>query len=634
MKKKIAILGSGWAFEFIDSVIHGVQKKLQSLNIDADIFFFTCYRFRNPDKSINLYGYQIFDIINFSDFDGIILLSNLFEDDDVLEKVRTKVVESGVPSVSLVRKLFGLHHIYVNNYTGFLNLINHLIDEHNTKKIAYIGGIESDVQSIERFRAFSDAMHKHSLKIDEKLIFMNGDWSFKYAYEKGLLLFADKRNLPDAIVCSNDKSALGIIQAASELKVQIPEKVKIIGFDNDPLTKCTIPSISTVDTESEKMGEKAIELIFTQTEEFQNIELKSKKVIRQSCGCCNTKLTQEQKDYTLKSLYLQDEEERFAVQLRHTEDVFINDDSVHIFWENTQNFYLGRHEFEGDNFAIMLKKELTKSLLYQDAEYTDYGFGEEMQTIVNLCNGKLVNPETIKTKSLMPANLFKGKNNIFLFLPLVYQTNIFGYYVAKNNLKLLTNKRGYPWSKNFANSIEKLREKTKYRLLSQKYLYLTTQDALSGGYNRAALDLFGNEMYEYNRHSNLLTAIFFIDINSMKIINDKNGHLHGDLAVKMVAEELRNSVPDKWLVIRYGGDEFVIIGTAQRNERFNYLKDINKKLKEHCIEMELPYKVSVSYGYDYIKPDEVDSLLQEINKVDKLMYINKTKYHNTHKVSE
>lgn len=624
MKRKIAVLGSGWAFNYIMQILEGIQEATQKKNVD--IYFFTCYRFHNPDGSENTAGYRLFDLIDFKDYSGVILLANLFEDEETLQRVAEKIRLSGIPAVTITRKLEGFHFLHIDNYIGFYNLVNHLVSKHKIKNLAYLGGIAHDSQSEQRYKAFETVVKENKLSINKNWIYENGDWSFKFGFDKGLELFSNKRKLPEAIVCSNDPEAFGVIRAADECGIRIPQDVKIIGFDDDLFSSQVYPSLSTVSTKPKQMGFEAANLILNNVKELQDIEIPSEPVYRQSCGC-NLITTDEQKTYPIHSMQIQDEDERFMAHIRHTEDVFINDDSIHMFWDTCKQFYEKRHYFEGDNFAILLKSEFTKTLTNQSPANVEIKEGDLLTVFVNLKAGKAIKSENITTKQLIPESLSSPKNNVFVFLPLVYHKNFYGYYVGNNNLKLISNKRGYPWTKNFANSIEKFREKTKYRLLSQKYLDLSTKDALSEVFNRTALDLFGNEMYETNRHSNIDTVIYFIDINDMKIINDKHGHLHGDLAVKIVAEEIKNMIPEKWIPVRYGGDEFVIIGPAEKKRTLDCLLNINEKLSERVKQMSLPYSLSVSIGRSIARADSVNSLEQEINIADKIMYEAKQKYH-------
>lgn len=624
MKKKIAVFGNGWAYEFIISVLNGIKEALKDTN--TDIYYFSCYKFHNPDNSLNKTGYKFFDSIELTDFDGIILFANLFEDEDCLSNLREKILKNKIPAVSLVKKVDGLPHIFSNNYDAFFNLINHLIEVHKVTKLGFIGGVKNDIQSDQRYKAFITALKNHNLAVNEEFIISETDWTYKEGLEYGRKLLNNPDKRPQAIVCSNDSLAFGVLHAADEYNLSVPDEIKVIGFDNSSLSDRLIPSITTVSPNSSELGKKAVEILFSSDFSEQEIEIQSTPIFRQSCGCMS-ELTKSQTKYGFRQTLVQDEEERFSTHLRHTEDMFLNDNIIHKFWENCQNFYFNRHEFEGDNFALMLKKELTQSVLYQDISFNNTMLNNEMQVFVNISNGKKISPSVINNRELVPPNFLSNENSIFCFIPFVYHDDWFGYSVTKNNFKLIFNKRGYTWAKNISNSIQKFMEKTKYRLLSQKYLELSTKDALSGIYNRAALEQFANKLFENNKQNNLQTLISFIDINNLKKINDKYGHLHGDLAIKIVAEEIKDFIPAQWIPVRYGGDEFVIIGTLNENEKIDFLEKLNEKIQIKKDKMSLPYDLSISIGTKIVSPDSKIPLQEEINNADSIMYQNKQKFH-------
>lgn len=624
MKQKIAVLGSSWAYNFITSILCGIKNAYIKAGIEADIYFYTCYKFHNADMSPNITGYGIFELINYEDYDGIILLTNLFEEDSILQTVLAKIKKAKVPAVSLIQKIPGLPFVSIDNYNSFHNLVLHLIEKHNIKKFAYINGIQGDAQTIQRFTAFKDALSKHNLTIKKEDIY-ESDWSFKAGYLAGKKILDKNKDLPEAVVCSNDYTACGLLKAAYERGIRIPEQMKIVGFDNELIAANSYPSLSTVNLDNTHLGTEAANILINKKKKAE-ITIHSDYLIRQSCGCTGL-LSYEQKTASVNSMYVQDEEERFTAHLRHIENIFINDENINMFWNTFQEFFTTRHYYEGENFSIVLKKEFVDSVIHNQGDYTDKPFEDELQSFVTLNKGKTIKPQIIKTKNLMPDSLKLGKFNIFIFIPLICKDFFFGYYVGKNNLSMLKNKRGYSWAKNVANSLEKFKEKTKYRHLSDMYLKLSTQDALSGTLNRTALDLYAKKLFEENKKNKLYTIIYFLDINNMKLINDAHGHMHGDLAVKIVGHEIIKEIPKDWYAIRYGGDEFLIVGTCESKKYEDYLKNINTELKKHTVKMTLPYELSVSIGQGCSSPHSILSFQEEINKVDTIMYKNKKMYH-------
>ncbi|MBQ1174813.1 MAG: GGDEF domain-containing protein, partial [Treponema sp.] len=113
----------------------------------------------------------------------------------------------------------------------------------------------------------------------------------------------------------------------------------------------------------------------------------------------------------------------------------------------------------------------------------------------------------------------------------------------------------------------------------------------------------------------------------MKTINDKFGHLHGDLAVKTIAAAVLEVVPKNWLSIRYGGDEFLVIGNSKSYNGEDYCTLITQRIAKKTNVMQLPYNLSASIGTISLKPDSKLTLEQAVEEVDKIMYAKKQAFH-------
>ena len=94
---------------------------------------------------------------------------------------------------------------------------------------------------------------------------------------------------------------------------------------------------------------------------------------------------------------------------------------------------------------------------------------------------------------------------------------------------------------------------------SQKLLQLATSDALTGLFNRGYVDdRFALELSRARRYGNRLT-LAVIDADRFKSLNDTHGHPAGDVALRRIADILRESFRQSDTVGRYGGEEFVVI---------------------------------------------------------------------------
>jgi diguanylate cyclase (GGDEF)-like protein len=103
-------------------------------------------------------------------------------------------------------------------------------------------------------------------------------------------------------------------------------------------------------------------------------------------------------------------------------------------------------------------------------------------------------------------------------------------------------------------------------LTKRDLIRLARQDMLTGLPNRLLLqDRFEANIAELQRNGRLV-ALFVLDLDRFKAVNDQFGHLVGDELLQVVAKRLRNTVAEQDTVARIGGDEFVVMQTGIRHE--------------------------------------------------------------------
>lgn len=150
----------------------------------------------------------------------------------------------------------------------------------------------------------------------------------------------------------------------------------------------------------------------------------------------------------------------------------------------------------------------------------------------------------------------------------------------------------------------------------QEILDFSERDILTGLYNRFWIKKFISSLSPNDEDDCLISMI---DLNNFKKVNDTYGHLTGDSILKETANLLIKGFRKNDLIIRYGGDEFIVIIDLQNNNQFTDVKASTQK-KLNKISKALPYSCSLSYGISYGKKRDFYSLL---DKADKFMYSNK-----------
>ncbi|MDP4143074.1 MAG: diguanylate cyclase [Bacillota bacterium] len=152
----------------------------------------------------------------------------------------------------------------------------------------------------------------------------------------------------------------------------------------------------------------------------------------------------------------------------------------------------------------------------------------------------------------------------------------------------------------------------------------TLTDPLTGLFNSKYLWQKLDDYIEQYTNTRTVFSMAVIDINNFKGINDNFGHTAGDEAIKVFAQILKMALVPYNEIIRYGGDEFLIIfPSLNRNEAESYIYKIKDVCSSHIINFNKhKFSLNFSYGLDEIKDDYANSKFF-FEQVDKLMYKDK-----------
>lgn len=143
------------------------------------------------------------------------------------------------------------------NWSGGLAATRHLI-ELGHRRIAAITGPEDMMCSLARVDGYRSAMNSAGLPIDPAWIRF-GDFHVSGGRDRARELLA-ARDRPTAVFAGSDMQALGVMEAARELGIRVPDELSIVGYDDIPLARWLTPRLTTVHQPLRRMGEEAARL--------------------------------------------------------------------------------------------------------------------------------------------------------------------------------------------------------------------------------------------------------------------------------------------------------------------------------------------------------------------------------------
>lgn len=179
--------------------------------------------------------------------------------------------------------------VAVNNHHGVSQVVDHLVQKHKRRKIAYVDGPAGSAESSIRRQAYLDSIKRHRLPVDQRYLAPGG-----LARENGIdavVTLLDGRHLGDeldAIVCVNDDTALGVVEELRRRSIAVPEQVAVVGFDDAPHAHTAVPPLTTVSQRVYEQAELAMNRLLdgiTAGTQLYRDELLPDFIARQSCGC-------------------------------------------------------------------------------------------------------------------------------------------------------------------------------------------------------------------------------------------------------------------------------------------------------------------------------------------------------------
>jgi LacI family transcriptional regulator len=171
------------------------------------------------------------------------------------------IVKKRIPCVIIGERPADPHVCYVDaeNFQGMYNMTEYLISR-GARDFIFIEG-KSDMQnSIDRENGFLKAMEKNGIEARFYHVF-EGDYTIAAGIDvMKKIILSDM--VPNAIICSNDHMAIGVLSEAKKAHIKVPDDVSIVGFDDINIAALIDPPLSTVRQPLFDMGYKASEILF------------------------------------------------------------------------------------------------------------------------------------------------------------------------------------------------------------------------------------------------------------------------------------------------------------------------------------------------------------------------------------
>lgn len=634
MGKKIAVFSSPWSGEHVGGILMGMRQK--AIETGTDIYIFNSYGGYEGGEEFNGGEYRIFGLPDLRLFDGVLLVMNSVSSMQHITEVLEKTRECGIPCVSLDQEIEGVHFIGTDNYRAMYDMVEHLIIEHGCRTLNFVGGPENHIENSQRRQGYRDALAKHGIPVDERRVrnysFVNSDGqrAFEDFKKEGL-------EAPDAVVCANDEMAIGYVETLLANGYQVPGNVRVTGFDYSPYGQNYYPEIASVQRSCRNLGYDAVACILRIIGgEDVDMRVYSEHRVRPntSCGCYAPTESYSVTRRNRHDRVRQEWQARWSINILQKQLMVCENEE-----QLAGMLQYGLGSFAISNFCVLINEETF------DKEY-DYakrgivpatGYPDQMRVLFWSRRSQDRPPMIVDTVKICPDGFaeVEDRGHIFIVSPLHLRGVDFGYCVMEDGLELVANDNLFYLLGVINSSLETVRQSDYIRRINERLQRMYLMDAMTGVYNRFALKEFGEKMLQENKKKKQGTVFLFADMDGLKVFNDTYGHDMGDEAIKALAEIMKNSyVDDSFFCVRYGGDEFLLIGTCESDEQaLQIKKSIQGRIGAFNRKGRLPRNLSASLGYVFASGEEENTSIDYyISKADEMMYQIKQKKKEKHRL--
>lgn len=460
-------------------MLDGIMKRADSLGyytaVISNIYNFAEFAHIEVEN-------KIYELAESDRIDGIIFLAESVIGTPTQQFIYNKITKNKVPIIVTGTELEG--HICINNDVreDLRDIARHLTDVHGYTDIHVLTGPENIETSRKRVEGVRDALLEKGADLPaENVIY--GDFWISSGKALAMEYIDGKRNLPKAIVCTNDYMAYGLIDTFLMYNIDLPDDVTVIGYEYSGGRFYHSPILTTYLRNRPAIGERAVsELHFILTgEKPEEIPLGGCMICGDTCSC------------GIDKKYLREELEEVHREKFHNSMTVCGNFEQQLALCRSLNDYIGALQA----YAYLIRNLKGLYLcLYEDwcnlneKSQLDVSSNDKMMTLYRIFSPLNADsaPMYFRRNKLFTEELYGAGEKMFLyFVPMFTYGIDMGYFIFQ-----YTEPDGYDpvttdWLNAAVNALNVLRMKNDINELLENNNLTAFHDTLTGLYNKEGL---------------------------------------------------------------------------------------------------------------------------------------------------
>lgn len=621
--KKIGVFVSHIVGEYQRCICQGIVDQASEYGYCVEIFSSTD---ENIPGNYRQGEDSILRIPNFNDFCGVIFISSTYLTKDLPQLIsETLYSKCNCPILEITQQHGQYPSIALDNDTATGQITEHLIGTHGFKRICYLGNSLETFFSDNRCNVYRQVMEKHGLPVTSQEIYECTYDSRDLADAAQYFTAAGK---PDAIICYNDRMALGMIRALLDQGLRVPEDIAVTGTDMLEEGQSIDPPLTSVTFPTKEMGIRAVELLLSAIhgEKLPPITvITSDPHIGGSCGC--------PAKHHKNPFYFQHE---MGLKVGQHEATITNNIHMAASLLVTLDINDGM-ELLGNYVSQIPGCSELYLCLYSDWDSVsshirtitfseddiDHGADQDILLLkFSYKNGVRMHECSFTKHNPLPDYLFDSETSAYIFYPLYFSQKAYGYIaIAYENNQIICEVDFLSWIMNINSMLRNIAENKRTGLLVNRLEEIYMHDEMTGLYNRHGYKMMSEELLEKVQNTGAQISSLVLDLDGLKYINDTFGHSEGDFAICVLGHALKNAIKEGDICARISSDEFYLLTAGYSEEEIPLLiYKINRYLDNYNKLHTKEYHIAASIGAATEIISSNFDLKQLTERADRAMY--------------
>ncbi len=627
-RKNIAVIMTALDTDNQAEILKGIElcAKSNGCNVAVFVWFTGIYE----KERHNLGEVNITMLPDLNLFDGIILFADAFHLKQNKEKIEYVLGAVSCPIVTIGCRYKNAPAMWADNYAGMRCLMEYLVKDRGLRNLHFVRGIEGNVDAEARYKAYLDVLKENRIPVEPERI-TQGDFYVIGGEMAARDVLNSSLSFPDAIVCANDTMAITVYDILTRKGYRVPEDVVITGYDYTYECRLHYPQIISVRVNSFEVGTQActtvLKMIAGETVEA-DYRISDEVIIGERTAGGDRKadiggISQKGMASVTAHRVMSHHLINFEKNIMET----VGFDS----WKNIVQYFV--KQINPGEFYCCVNKGFIENVfrnatVEQETRSSEewLAYTEEVGPVIAYKDGAFFEKMPFLSKCALDT-LFEESEDakLYIFSPLHYLDRNYGYMVFADSTFPIANPLYIMWLNSIGNSVENMRKHTMLINAMVKLDDANIRDPLTGVYNRFGMERYFAIVKEKCIDQQSYLHLSFADIDGLKKINDVFGHEEGDRIIRDMGRILQAEAEDAY-VVRYGGDEFIVMGTAfSEQEAEGYWTRVQQAVDEYNTQYEGKAMMSISHGYNLVRLDPYSYLDDCIGEADKKMYEEKNK---------